>query len=62
MNMNEADKAVAEGDKREPQRDEVELTGWAARLQRKPVSNCSCAGNGSENCNCNVQPWFGVYY
>ena len=62
MTMNEPDKAVAEDSKLEQQRDDMKLTGWAVRFQRKPVSNCICAGNGSENCNCNTQPWFGVYY
>ena len=50
--------SVPQSGKQTPQ-----LTGWAARFQRKnQLTNCVCGADGGANCNCSPQPWFGVYY
>ena len=37
------------------------VNGWTARFNRKRAQNCACGADGSGNCVCSTEPWFGVY-
>lgn len=51
---------VKQDDSATPEEPAPQLTGWAARFQRKYRANCNC-GPDSEMCTCQPEPWFGVY-